>query len=431
VRFLASILAGALLIASMPAAAGTDLPADVRYQPRDQAIDPVPFPALTPAPLGAQTTFSPFVGDIVAGLSFAEYDGYLRDLTGERSITVGGEPYTMTTRYSYAEEGQVCWVYAYEQLAALGYDVRYQEYTHSGHELKNIVATIPGTTAPKRIYVLGGHIDAISEIPSTLALGAEDNASGSSGVLAAAAALAGWNFESTIEIVLFSGEEQGLRGSRAYVADALTNHRDIRAVVTFDMIAYHNNDYGVLIEGETPWASLMQVMADAVDEYTTLERDFSYYSFGSDHVPFQDAGIPAILAIDLDWAEYPYYHRSTDTYNRTTPALGQAIATAGLATIAQLAGPLGVVSDVAVATRAERTLLVYPNPAVGVLQIRSALEQLRFPVEVFDPRGRRVRVLHGARSLTWDLRDDEGRAVRPGLYWIRHGQTVEKAVIVR
>lgn len=36
-------------------------------------------------------------------------------------------------------------------------------------------------------------------------------------------------------------------------------------------------------------------------------------SFGSDHVPFQQAGIPCFLAIQLDDTDYPHYHRNTDT----------------------------------------------------------------------------------------------------------------------
>jgi hypothetical protein len=330
----------------------------------------------------------------------------------------------------------------YETFEALGYDVRYQNYSRGGNALKNIIATSPGETTPERIYVLGAHIDTISQNPSTNAKGAEDNGSGSAAVLASAAALVGERFDSTIELVLFSGEEQGLWGSDAYVDDAIANDRDVRSAVTFDMIAAWNNDYGVLIEGEHAWQPLMTLMAAAVDTYTSISRQFSYFSFGSDHVPFQDAGIPAILAIDLDWGSYPYYHSTGDTYNRTTPGLGLEIARAGVAAVAQQAGPLGPVVDAPVPAR-PTSLVAHPNPAtrdVTVSFLVSALENDDRPARIYDVRGREVRSVSVGtssttengdcmRSVRWNLRDAGGRVVRPGVYWVRYGDAARKVVV--
>jgi len=380
------------------------------------------------------TAFSPFVDAAVGAMSLAYYDEVLRELTGVEPLSFGPEPVVLATRYSYSDQAPASWQYAHARLSALGYEVRFDAFTSGGRTLQNVVAVLPGEVTPEKIYVIGGHLDSISEQPSVLAPGAEDNASGSSAVFAAARALASYRFESTIELILFSGEEQGLRGSFAYVQEAISEGRDVQAAVTFDMISYHATDRGVLIEGEPAWEPLMQVMADAVDAYTTLDREFSFFSFGSDHVPFQDAGIPAILCIDLDWDEYGPYHRSWDTYDETDPAFALEIATAGMATAAQLAGPLGPIVSVPDVAPGPPSLVVSPNPTRGatVIGFAGAGEA---PVDIHDVRGRRVRRLAtgpgDAGTRRWNLRDEAGRAVAPGLYWVRRGTLSQRLVVLR
>jgi hypothetical protein len=378
---------------------------------------------------------------IVSRLTLAAYDGYLQGLSGEVPVVIGGSAAQIDTRYSTAAAGQTCWQYAYETLTGLGYSVRYQDYTRNGNALRNVIATIPGETTPDSVYVVGAHLDSKSENPQALAPGAEDNASGSAAVLAAAAALVGERFASTIELVLFTGEEQGLWGSTAYVADAVATGSGVQSAVTFDMISAWVDDYGVLIEGETAWQPLMFLFADAVDTYTTITRTFSYFSFGSDHVPFQDAGIPAILAIEQDWAAYADYHRTTDTYDKTTPALGLDIARAGLAVLLHQAGPLGPAQD-APTPGAPRSLSAYPNPASQNVTATFLLGRgsRASDVRVVDLRGRIVRSLSLVRTVSvspeetygevrWDLQDDRGRPVRPGVYWLHHGEDSRKVVV--
>ena len=215
------------------------------------------------------------------------------------------------------------------------------------------------------------------------------------------------------------------------------------SAVTMAMISYTTTDYGVLIEGETAWSSLMQSMADATDHYTSLDREFSYFSFGSDHVPFQDAGIPAILAIDLDWDEYPYYHRTTDTYEKTNPAFATEIGRAALATVAQLAGPLGPATDVPSAGGQPWSLSFSPNPARSWVSItlangRPGLEAglLEQGVRIYDLRGREVRHLvpaadAGGMRIEWNLEDGEAQPLRTGVYWARANGASGRLLIVR
>src|SRR6266853_1693059 len=79
----------------------------------------------------------------------------------------------------------------------------------------NTAAEIKGSEKPEEVVIIGGHLDSWD-----LGTGATDNGTGSMAVLAAARALvkSGVKPKRTIRFVLFTGEEQGLNGSKAYVA---------------------------------------------------------------------------------------------------------------------------------------------------------------------------------------------------------------------
>lgn len=444
----------ATLVGTTPALSGPHrLPDAIRRGERGAFLPP---PGATEVPPGGseRRSFSPIVDEIVAEFSALAYDTRLRQLSGDVPVLVGGSGYTFHTRHSFSEGGRKSGQWAHEQLVALGLSVRDQEYTWNGNVFRNVIVTIPGETTPERVYVLGGHIDSISPQPDALAPGAEDNASGSSGVMAAAQALLGRHFASTIELVLFSGEEQGLWGSDHYVEEALGLGVDLRAAVILDMIAYVDDDYGVLIEGEPAWADLMDAYGDAVARYTGLASEYTYTSWGSDHVPFQDANVPAILALDLDWSDYPWYHSTGDTYDKTMPALGVEIARAALATIAQLAGPLS--SSSALDPLAQEfgpsgeALVAVPNPAAEFVRFR-LLSPAPGPVGMEESApgslpgdGRRLTVVDvqgrivweqpfpaTGRAIEWDLRGPVGHRLPPGVYFARTGSATRRIVITR
>lgn len=205
----------------------------------------------------------------------------------------------------------------------------------------NVVATVDGSTRPDDWYIVGGHYDATSESPFVAAPGAEDNASGCAGVLELARVLTGHPPEGTVLFICYSGEEQGLRGSEAHVADLLASGdaAKVRAMIDLDMIAYtSDSDLDCLLESEPFAQSLIDLLADAAAQYTTLRIETSLFAFGSDHVPYLDQGIPALLTIENDWAEYPYYHTTNDLPHHLTVAMGEEILKMDVAALAELAG---------------------------------------------------------------------------------------------
>jgi len=190
----------------------------------------------------------------------------------------------------------------------------------------NVIATFDGGAASD-IYIIGGHYDSISERTSDSAPGAEDNATGAAGVIELARVFANFPKTATLIFIAFSGEEQGLVGSKAYVRGLDTQTRSrVKAVLNMDMIGYSKDDSeDVLLESSSHFKPLVDHFSAAARLVEGLRFYISFNPYGSDHMPFIDSGIPAILTIDNDWGDYPSYHRTTDTIDKVSRDMGAAV----------------------------------------------------------------------------------------------------------
>ncbi|MEN8123097.1 MAG: M20/M25/M40 family metallo-hydrolase, partial [Bacteroidota bacterium] len=166
--------------------------------------------------------------------------------------------------------------------------------------LPNITAVKYGTRFPDSIYVLGAHYDSyISGAP-----GADDNASGASGVLEAARILSGYEFEKTIMFVLFSGEEIGRCGSKAFVDSLVNNNIEIASMINLDMISYVNDgdDLSVSICVNNLSKDLMNKYINSLTVYVPdlkyVVDSTSMIVSAGDHSSFWSKDIPAIMLID-------------------------------------------------------------------------------------------------------------------------------------
>jgi PKD repeat protein len=240
-------------------------------------------------------------------------------LSGEFPVSIGGEDYTIATRYTYAAEPITkATQYTYELFEDMGLPVIYHVYTIGGQQRRNVIAEQQGVSQPERIFMLTAHMDSTSQSPYTNAPGADDNGSGSVGVLIAANILSQYAFDCTIRYALFTGEEQGLVGSYYYAQDAYNNGDDIIEVLNLDMIGYNSDDY-LQIELHTRYNNQQDLaianrFADVVEAYNidlapVIEQSGIQ---ASDHASFWDFGYPAILGIE-DFEDFtPYYHSIGD-----------------------------------------------------------------------------------------------------------------------
>ena len=270
---------------------------------------------------------------VVTVLDTLSRDAYLADV-----VTLAAHP----TRRSESAGFDAAATWAAEQLEAAGYAVSTQPVPRGGGHCRNVIGERPGGgAAPREIVLVTAHLDSINlDGPTEPAPGADDNASGSAGVLALARALAGHPAAADLQFILFGGEEQGLFGSRRYVAALPPQERArVRAVINMDMIGCRNvPEPGVLLEGAAVSQDVLDGLARAAAIYTDLAVQVSLDPADSDHVPFIDAGLPAVLTIEAADRTNPRPHTSDDTVDTVDADLALAILRMNLA---YLLGVLG------------------------------------------------------------------------------------------
>lgn len=206
------------------------------------------------------------------------------------------------TRHSASEHFDAVATWAAQRLAAADCTVRTQDVPAGGGRCRNVIGDRAGSgPEPRDVVLVTAHLDSVNRRgPQAPAPGADDNGSGSAGVLALAHALAGRPAVHDTRFVLFGGEEQGLLGSRRHVEELPAEERArIRAVVNMDMVGVRNTPArGVLLEGAAVSADLVDALARAAAAHTGLAVSRSSDPANSDHVPFIRAGIPAVLTIE-------------------------------------------------------------------------------------------------------------------------------------
>lgn len=211
----------------------------------------------------------------------------------------------------------------------------------------NVVAALPGQTEPGKECLITAHYDNTSENPSNIAPGADDNASGTAAVLAAAHLLKDYGFNYTVKFVGFAGEEQGLVGSDVYAEKARLRGDTIIGVYNFDMIAWEGNGDSVIeLHSGTEASSqaLADLMIGVINDYglsLVPQKITTGATNRSDHASFWAQGYPAILGIE-DFDDFnPYYHSTNDLISAFDLPYFTGFAKAGIASVATLAGPIG------------------------------------------------------------------------------------------
>jgi carboxypeptidase Q len=181
-------------------------------------------------------------------------------------------------------------------------------------EVYNTVAEIPGSEKPDEVVIIGGHIDSWD-----LGTGATDNGTGIMAVLEAARALKAVSVKPkrTIRFVLFSGEEEGLHGSRAYVKAHEKEMAKISGVLIHDMGTGKVKSIG--LQGRYDLREVMEKVVEPFKDAVNLEELSMRVMMGTDHLSFLPHGVPA-FAVVQDPAEYrKTHHTESDTFDKVYP----------------------------------------------------------------------------------------------------------------
>jgi Zn-dependent M28 family amino/carboxypeptidase len=187
----------------------------------------------------------------------------------------------------------------------------------------NVIADREGSAAGKRGAVfVTAHLDSINTNggPAAPAPGADDNGSGSAGLLEMSRAFRDHGGEHDLRFILFGGEEEGLFGSKRYVANLPAEERSrILAVVNMDMIGVLNvPTRSVLLEGAPLSQRVIDSLGEAAMTYTQLAVETSLRPFASGHVPFVEAKIPTVLTIEGADSTNGNVHSDVDTIGHVT-----------------------------------------------------------------------------------------------------------------
>lgn len=190
-----------------------------------------------------------------------------------------------------------------------------------GSTVYNVVAELPGTDKAQEVVMLGGHLDSWHS-----ATGATDNAIGSATMMEAIRILQaiGVKPRRTIRLALWSGEEQGLLGSQAYVKQhfgMVENPKPEHASFAgyFNIDSGTGRARGASVFGPAEAASILReaTKAFADNGFFGVNATQSRRRGGTDSTSFNEAGLPGI-GIQQDPIEYNSHtwHTNLDTYER-------------------------------------------------------------------------------------------------------------------
>ena len=227
------------------------------------------------------------------------------------------------TRHSTSDHFADVAAWARDQLEDMGYATQLQDITVDGSPSWNVIADREGHAPGGRgVVLVTAHLDSININggPAAPAPGADDNGSGSAGLLEISRAFKDHRGEHDLRFILFGGEEEGLFGSKRYVAGLPAEERSrIQAVVNMDMIGVLNAPTrSVLIEGAPLSQRVVDSLGEAAMTYTQLAVETSLRPFASDHVPFIEAEIPAVLTIEGADSTNGNVHSDADTIEHVT-----------------------------------------------------------------------------------------------------------------
>jgi Zn-dependent M28 family amino/carboxypeptidase len=182
----------------------------------------------------------------------------------------------------------------------------------------NIVAQIAGTQKGGPVLVVSAHYDHLGVQRGQVYNGADDNASGVAGVLAAAEAFKAKRPKHTVIFVFFDGEEEGLQGAKAFVAAPPVPLDRIALDFNLDMIGTNGkNELYAAGAYSFPWMKgrLDALAADAPVKLLLGHDDPKLgaddWSNQSDHWAFGLAGRPWIY---FGVEDHPEYHQPSDDF---------------------------------------------------------------------------------------------------------------------
>ncbi|HLE36228.1 MAG TPA: M20/M25/M40 family metallo-hydrolase [Candidatus Acidoferrales bacterium] len=306
-------LKGAIVMTTAPGA--TPPPYEA---PRSPLLGPGP----APAPPGPPAAPQPFAGQqqfnrerdaffkaegVAAALRDSDKDHGLLNMSsvGGRDYNIGPFPTAFLSPESYRLIARL--------LKRGPVEIELQitnSFSDKPVEVYNTVAEIPGSELPNEVVIIGGHLDSWD-----LGTGATDNGTGTMAVLEAARALVKLDLKPrrTIRFVLFSGEEQGLNGSRLYAEAHKAELSKISGVLVHDTGTGRVLTLG--LHGNYQAREVMDRVTAPLRTIGLTELSLRS-SGGTDHASFNAVGVPGFYCIQDPYNYRKTHHSQSDTFEQ-------------------------------------------------------------------------------------------------------------------
>lgn len=312
-----------------PAKRQTDEQAQQRYGPNARPFNfPTPSPTPTPAPNAPKplTTrqvdeqLDTFLKESGALVRVNDAGREFRQIRAFNNRTFDVNKVVPTVVMSNEDFGRISRILADGTDVVLEFNIVNRVYPE-GATSYNTVAEIRGTDKADEVIMLGGHLDSWHA-----ATGATDNAIGCSIMMEAARILKtlGVQPRRTIRVALWSGEEQGLLGSQAYVKEHFGSFEEPKAGYEkfggyFNIDSGTGRVRGAGVFGPPATADILRdILAPFKDDGVAgASATRSRRLGGSDNTSFNQAGLPGI-GMGQDPIEYGTHtwHTNLDTYER-------------------------------------------------------------------------------------------------------------------
>ena len=222
----------------------------------------------------------------------------------------------------------------------IGLQVQQQQYKYDNYNIANIIAGSQENLLSSKYYVIGAHYDSVPET-----YGADDNASGIAVLLELARYTIQEKISLPIRFVAFTAEEPptfGTRhqGSKVFVKSVKEKKDEILGAIILEMVGYTSNEqiYPMVLKwmgypskgnfigivGNRKSKKLGQSIFQSFKKNAHLPVETLFVPFNgwilpdtrlSDHSPFWDAGLPAVMITDTAFFRNPNYHSPQDTFD--------------------------------------------------------------------------------------------------------------------
>ena len=222
----------------------------------------------------------------------------------------------------------------------IGLEVKQQRYKYDNYDIANVIAGSQKNILSSKYYVIGAHYDSVPET-----YGADDNASGIAVLLELARYTIQEKISLPIRFVAFTAEEPPTfstrhQGSKVFVKSIKEKKDEIIGAIILEMVGYTSNEqtYPMVLKlmgypskgnfigivGNRKSKKFGQSIFQSFKKNEQLPVETLFVPFNgrilpdtrlSDHSPFWDAGLPAVMITDTAFFRNPNYHTPQDTFD--------------------------------------------------------------------------------------------------------------------